>query len=573
MDENVVSDHSKNTSRANKTCSRKFVFPKSYSNNKEYKNLVETIFEYITKNKISIESCIISLANNIFNKLPQNLNLTSKILKYNAEYFNHEQVKYILDLDIPVNFGFDDFLGVFYQAVTNEGKRNSLGMYYTPKSIVDDVLSDMEIIDNNSKFLDPCCGSGQFLINIPCSTPYNLIGFDIDPIAVMIAKANLIIKYHSYDFYPNIYECNFLNQENVLIYKNILNNVRYIITNPPWGAKCDETSRDTFIEFLYKSLLTITNFGLVKFLCPSSFLNIKCYKESRRKILSQYNVQKITKYQRSFTGVVTDFISISIDRNNTKNQNVEIINKQTNENMSVNILDLLQDNDCIIPTEMGVDENIFNKVFNIPDVKYQTLKDSMFCLGIVTGNNKEKILDNRSSNQVCEKIYTGKNIQKYRLEPSTKYIDYDRNTLQQVALDKYYRIDEKLVYKFISKSLVFSYDNKKSLFLNSANILIPKIDGMSIKTVLAFLNSDLYNYIYMKRFKDVKVIKHNLLQLKFPTIPKDLNDKIIKYVDLIINGGNKYSEDINLLIYDYFKLSQDDIAKIQVYINKQKSII
>lgn len=39
---------------------------------------------------------------------------------------------------------------------------------------------------------------------------------------------------------------------------------------------------------------------------------------------------------------------------------------------------------------------------------------------------------------------------------------------------------------------MFAYDDTSSLFLNSANILIPNIPGMSTKTVLAFLNSSLY---------------------------------------------------------------------------------
>ena len=96
-----------------------------------------------------------------------------------------------------------------------------------------------------------------------------------------------------------------------------------------------------------------------------------------------------------------------------------------------------------------------------------------------------------------EKIYTGKEIKPYFLEQARHYIFYQRQALQQTAKEEYYRAKEKLVYKFISKKLVFAYDNTGSLFLNSANILIPSIPNMSIKTVMAFLNTPLYQFLYI----------------------------------------------------------------------------
>lgn len=106
----------------------------------------------------------------------------------------------------------------------------------------------------------------------------------------------------------------------------------------------------------------------------------------------------------------------------------------------------------------------------------------------------------------------------YRLKPLKLFIRYNRNELQQVAKEKYYRAKEKLVYKFVSDKLVFAYDESATLVLNSANILIPRAPTMSTKTVLAFLNTELYQYLYRVLFAEIKILKGNLLQLPFPLL-------------------------------------------------------
>ena len=120
-----------------------------------------------------------------------------------------------------------------------------------------------------------------------------------------------------------------------------------------------------------------------------------------------------------------------------------------------------------------------------------------------------------------------------------------------------------MVYKFISNKLVFAYDDKQRLFLNSANILIPKIPGMNIKTVMALLNSDLFSFLYQKMFGEVKILKGNLLQLPFPEISTEQDSRISALVDSIMSGC---ADDVELLqseIYSLFNLSNEQIKHIR----------
>jgi hypothetical protein len=117
-----------------------------------------------------------------------------------------------------------------------------------------------------------------------------------------------------------------------------------------------------------------------------------------------------------------------------------------------------------------------------------------------------------------------------------------------------YRAEEKLAYKFISDKLVFAYDNTRSLFLNSANILIPQVPSMNIKTVMLFLNSELFQFAYRKKFGNIKILKGNLCELSFPKLSSDLDKECCRIVDDIFDGyiGPDAVQDF---VYDFYDIS------------------
>ena len=162
-----------------------------------------------------------------------------------------------------------------------------------------------------------------------------------------------------------------------------------------------------------------------------------------------------------------------------------------------------------------------------------------------------------------EPIYTGKDIAKYSLKKASRYIKYNRADFQQCAKDEFYRAKEKLVYKFDSSHLCFTYDDKQRLFLNSANILIPAVDGMSVKTVLAFLNSSLFNFLYVKRFNDLKILKGNLSTLPFPKITPEQDQQIAALVDRALNGDKDAPKEIDGLIFDFYQFNKEERDLIQ----------
>lgn len=550
--------------RANKTKSKKTIMPVELFLHKENITVVKEIVEFIKK-----EICLsnmqqimytLSLRYLILNKLLDNdLKTTYRnVNRFLLEYEGIKIIKKLLEVKLPLNE--PDILGIIYQSLQEEGNKNKKGSYYTPSFIVKDMLTNINIT-KKQKVLDPCCGTGMFLLGIETDDPNNIYGYDIDVIAVQIAKVNLMVKYKRIDFDPKIERKNYFNDE-------INEKFDIIITNPPWGAKLTDVNpkayeeiktKESFSYALYKSINLVNEDGKVIFLLPESFLNVKTHTDIREYVIKNISIEKIVKYNNIFSGVVTKSISIVLKKSTTKNKKIQIF--ENNREYFEDLQDVLLDQNKVITTNLEIDKKIMKKIYSR---EYENLKNSKWAIGIVTGDNKKKLI--QEEKEGFEKIYTGKEVVEYNLLPCKNYIKYVRSNLQQVAPDEIYREPEKLVYKFISNKLVFAYDNTKSLFLNSANILIPNFKHVTKKEALAFLNSTVFRYLYIRKFGEIKILRGNLEQLPFPILTNENSKKIEDLVDKKLEGKIETKE-INKAIYKIYDFKDEEIKHIEGVVN------
>lgn len=543
------------TTRANKRKSKKRIFPVEYLTKVKNIAFLQRIFTLIDDVQASIFSVIYTLAIILLNNngILQKKNVLDVLNEY-------PDVKVVEEL-LPVSLPDDEFdlLGLVYQCFLYEGEKNIAGSYYTPQKIVRNMTEHFDF-SHGETMLDPCCGSGAFLLAADAKTPNQLFGIDNDDIAAFVAKINLLIKYKNFDFAPQVYCLNFLDNSFFTRHWILNNQYDYIATNPPWGAmdnyysSLSPITKESFGLFFLKSYTLLKNDGTIRFLFPEAILNVKTHKDLRSFMVNTAGIVKITTYDDTFTGVTTKYVDVECGARAKKDcftvcsaAKERIINTSTIYETENLVFNLLSDNDTSI-------------VRTVKENGRFTLKNSIWALGIVTGDNKRKLFS--ECGHGMEKIYTGKEISPYMLLPAKNYIFYDRKSLQQVARDEIYRAPEKLAYKFISKKLVFAYDNSSSLFLNSANILIPKIPNMSVKTVMAFLNSTLFQFMYMKLFGEVKILKGNLMELPFPEISEAENVQLSSLVDDILSGDKTKSNMVNNYIFSLYNLTDDEIRYI-----------
>lgn len=549
------------TTRANKRKSKKRILPLEYICNKNNIIFVQNTLDYIDENNIDIMSAIFSLGISLLKK--NNIYEKQHVANILSEYADVAIIDELSTANLPTDEF--DILGLIYQSYLQEGKKNIIGSYYTPQKIAYNMTKNFEF-SNGERFFDPCCGSGAFLLTVTANDPSQLYGVDNDRVAVLISKINMLLKYRDKEFIPQIYCLDFLMGYSVVQQHPVFEKLfDYIATNPPWGAMDDYsniyaiTSKETFSYFFVKAFEQLKEDGTIRFLFPEAILNVKVHKDIRKFILDRAGLVSITTYDDMFSGVTTKYVDIECGKGADKDKfdvyagsnkrSVEIKTVYETENL---IFNLLSDDD------LSIVRIVKNKG------KY-SLQNSIWALGVVTGDNKGKLFP--ECLEGMEKIYTGKEIQPYVLRQAKNYILYDRANLQQVAKEEIYRAPEKLVYKFISNKLVFAYDDSASLFLNSANILIPDIPSMSAKTVMAFLNSSLFQFMYIRLFGEVKILKGNLIELPFPEISEHENKQLSSLVDEVLNGDNAKQEIIESCIFSIYGLTEEQILYVRRMVN------
>lgn len=563
----VVPSEYRLAKRANKTMSKKQCIPVAYIGTEIPLDSVRTIVKEILQKEYDIKKAMAALCINqlllgglLYWKGEGILSQNPFVEKFLAELSCpiEEFPQELIHCDLGIGRGVDG-IGAVYQGLQTEGMKNKKGIYYTPKNILMSMISGIDF-QPKDKILDPCCGTGAFLLNIDVDNPKQLFGFDIDEIAVMIAKTNLFLKFSHLCFEPQIQCLDFLLTD-------FSKKFDYIITNPPWGTKGtadykevwqENPTREKFALFLYHATKQLENGGHFVFLFPESILKIKTHGKIREQLLTTFRLEKICIYEEKFSGVMTNVVSITGQKGIDGNEEHSVLIQQDGESFFLPQGQIGNGKDCFFQLLKPVDKGILEKIYA---VEHNTLEDSLWGLGIVTGNNKEKLSFEKKDG--WELIYTGKEVSPYVLKAPKKYVLFRRSEFQQVAKDEIYRAKEKLIYRFISNKLVFAYDCQGSLCLNSANILIPRIEGYSAKTVLAFLNAEVMQYIYQVCFTDIKVLRGNLEKLPFPQISKQVDQKISHMVSEILEGNIEKNNQLQEVIYSLFGCEKEEVYQIQ----------
>ncbi len=592
------------SSRANKIKSSRIFSPDELFGNHESKDYAEKIASHIIEKGLETSAAMFILSINMLQKSdllkrhnPKDL-INNRIHNFRGHRGVLKAIKAwksilgekkfdknhldLLKFYIPAE---KNILGAIYQSILQEGEKSKLGSYYTPDFVVNGIIERTSSRLEHGTFLDPCCGTGQFLLSFAERTgkPENVYGIDIDHIAVNIARVNLLLKFPKRDFYPNIYCNDSLQSYNgSQLFSNLdsLPKFDLIATNPPWGYHYNQrekkalayffpeiSSGESFSFFLVKSLSMLKEGGLLSFVLPESILNVNIHSDIRRFILDNASIKRIETGKKMFKQVFSHALIMDIEKT-SKSSDIKILNsgkeykisQRRFENNARHIFDI---------NLSKKDESLINRVF---EKKHINLSDSntIWGLGIVTGNNKKYILS-ECSEELHEPVVRGKDIVPFGLKELNSYIEFSPEKFQQCIAEEIFRSPVKLIYKYISNRIIVTSDTTGLLTLNSANIIIPQIEGISVYFYEGLLNSNLYNFIFSGKFASVKVLKSHLKSLPIPmetgSFHDDLESLVLKIKETDNIARPKLIDELNDIIYDFFNFKRKEREYINSLIN------
>lgn len=506
---------------------------------------------------------------------------------------------------LPFTYCFgEDTLGFLYLSLRSLQTRKQSGAYFTPKAIVDRLISSLDFDGFSScAVLDPGCGSGNFLLSLPPSVPLgSIFGTDLDAISVSLTRINLLLREMSrvpddlplrrsfFDHAVSLLLSN-IRVENFLLAKQV-RTYTHILGNPPWGysfsaqeaerlkplfACMKQGKAESYDLFLEQSVSLLQPNGILSFVLPEALLFVRAHSAIRSLLCHTCSFTALTCLGDCFPGVQCPSIILTLTRQNPGScigMHVSTLGKsftiQQERTIGSEAFSFLADD---------IEYAILQKLLHVPNVRFLA-GHADFALGIVTGNNKEfiqkkettiveYIAQNKESSVILPRdILCGTDLTPYHLALPSHVLCRPLSDCQQAAPDTLYEAPEKLVYRFISEIPVFACDRNQTMLLNSCNLVIPHMEGLEIQYILAVLNSRITQFFYRNSFHSVKVLRSHLEQLPIP-LPSDreqsLVTALVSQIESVPYGSKEYCrlyEQLERQLATLFLLSDEEYATI-----------
>lgn len=500
-----------------------------------------------------------SVFNALISDLLNNINIGSINLCRISPVFDY-QIQFVSS---------EDTLGFIYLSLRDLGHRKQTGAYYTPAGTVNMLIDSLSAcLDfKDQTICDPCCGTGNFLIGLLGKgvNASNLYGQDIDEISILLTRINVFLL--NQDLSKEQLDTQFVCGNT--LEDTFSKTFSIVLGNPPWGytfskeetaylikhyRTAKQKGSESYDLFIEKGLSLLTENGYLAYIVPKAVLSVNSHLRARELMRSSTSFKFVSYLGNVFSGVQCPAIILGLQKDGqgqTKQCRVLFENKEftISKNREINASEF--------SFHMNDDEyDCLYAIDSVPDARYLAC-NAKFALGIVTGNNKKYIRDKKEDG--FETVLKGSDIFRYSIKDINNYIQFTPNAFQQVASEEMYRAEEKLLYRFICEVPVFAYDNCQTLSLNSCNILIPQIEGMDIKYVLAVLNSRVSAFFINKKFNSVKLLRSHIESMPIPAISAERQRKIVKKTDHILNSSEDICglyEELDNDIMEIFCLSQ-----------------
>jgi hypothetical protein len=207
----------------------------------------------------------------------------------------------------------EDVFRTLYEFLVEPPVRRKLGEYYTPIWLVEMIINEFDV--KEKIVLDPFCGSGTFLIKTfykkinegeePEKALNEIVGFDINPLAISVARAELVITYKRVtgmepEYPPHVYHVDTFaiwfggEVMHVTGFKEMLNKARtYLQSLINFGQiKISDTSEILTILRILEKDLTYA----IRYSYKSCGLDVKCIEEK----IERYLEQRLSSFKNSF---------------------------------------------------------------------------------------------------------------------------------------------------------------------------------------------------------------------------------------------------------------------------------
>lgn len=294
---------------------------------------------------------------------------------------------------------------------------------------------------------------------------------------------------------------------------------------------------NTYTLFVEKSIELLSNQGYLSFIIPNTFLANEYSQKFRQLLLENTQIVDIYNVGAAFEDANVETLVLTLNHEKIGQTSIKISDNEFIIDL-VEISKLTEDNKFII--------NIDNKALPIIK-KIQTHSPlsqiAKVWRGLTTGNDKTYLVKNAVAPK-HKKLLSGKEVQRYYYKPNKQYVYYDKELLDRARDERIFKLEEKLISKFVGNKLTFCYDNKQHYVVNTACITELTDHTVNLKYLLALLNSELLNFYFQTIFTDNRdtfpIMKSgNIEQLPVIVANEKIQTELAGKADSLIKNNEK----------------------------------
>jgi tRNA1(Val) A37 N6-methylase TrmN6 len=332
---------------------------------------------------------------------------------------------------------------------------------------------------------------------------------------------------------------------------------------------------NTFIFFIHLSNKILHSKGILNFIIPNTILSQEYYSFTRDFLINKVELTELVNFPvLPFEDAVVETVLIQFSNSISNNTIVDIkeLSKEGIKPVSQLIKDVInRDSKFSFVYTLNP---IIEKVFNTEHILFGSICD--INQGIALKGDKSLSLKKTKENDNYYKLLDGRNINKYSINWDGVYLDYDLERIHSCKRKDIFESSEKLMFRRVSSTLIFTYDDSEYFALNTL-VIVNKIDvskGPELKFILGIMNSKLMNYVYGNKFKSTKTVfseiqARSIKELPIPVISLEIENKISNISTQIIElkkastETNDLETQIDTLVYKIFGLTEEEIKIIE----------
>jgi len=505
---------------------------------------------------------------------------------------------------------------------TDRLEKKNKGQFYTPKEIINYMISYLDI-GSNKRIIEPACGRGSFLLSIienikKKESNYNfnnLYGIDINKNSVNITKTSLILKAGFKKEYIEIFNKNIITGNSIVENKQIdplaINwektfhkvikdgGFDIVIGNPPYVTLKKGKDFDPN-ESVYKDIIKgkanaatlmigqglkyLKNGGILAFILPKSMLHVNSYSRLRNYILDNTTILHIVDLGLKFKDVRGEQIILFLKKEKPSSEHLieTKILKNSKEDLKQQPSNFVKQstfktfNNKILFFDNKMCYSLLKKIHSNPaSIKLYNLVDGQIFRGLPLNNRI-------SANPIAEpneRIISGKSIAKFSIN-NIEYVNKkDVETSNKNLVRKLK--NKKIVMQNIfspESGIIATYDKERLLTLDTVtNIIIQ--DDILAKYLLGLLHSKLINfYVGFALFNRSRLTMHldrsYIGEIPIVDIQNINRYNLIKLVDNAIIKKRNTKEllrSIDKEVYKIYDLTDEEIKLIEMEMDKSLS--